>query len=269
MATNKPKEVAIKKRAQIDKATQNMMVAVGLASVILGTALVLSVYFIKWIVFNTSVIAAKDEVIKDYKIIQDNIGELATNVKALSEDEGLEVVARVRENRCVTVGGGLVDMTDNIGLSRICSALRVIPDALPATQNNEAVFASLNKLFLETMDEKGRPVEPESITPGAGGSIGANSIPGLNAISVALLIENTAVTTRAVLDTIERSIRNYDILSAQIAWRSSGEGSKMTDMIELRGNAVAYYVDAVEAALQTKTIYADSSKNGTGGTTAR
>ncbi|MCL1839831.1 hypothetical protein FWF89_02415 [Candidatus Saccharibacteria bacterium] len=259
------KEVAIKKRAQIDKATQTMLIAVGLASVVLGCAMVLSVYFIKWIIFNTKVIAEKDAIIKDFETVQKNVVTLASNVEALSENENLEVVARVRENRCMTIDGGPVDTGNNIELSRICSALRVIPDALPSVQNNEAVYASLNKLFLETKDEFGDPVEPESITPGSGsGAYGLEIPEGLGVIPVALLIENTAVTTRAVLDTIERSIRNYDVLTATIAWRSSGEGGLMTDMIELRGNAAAYYSTAVEAVLKTKTIYADDSKN-TGG----
>jgi len=263
--TSKPKEVAIKKRAQIDKAMQVMMIAVGAAAVVLGCSIVLSVYFVKWIVFNTKVIGEKDRIIRDFKTIQSNVDELSSNIEVLSENENLEVVARVRENRCMTIDGSPIDVTDNIGLSRICSALRVIPDALPATQNPEAVYASLNKLFLETESETGAPVEPESITPGnIGDMYGLELAEGLNVVPAALLIENTAITTRAVLDTIERSIRNYDIISATIGWRSSSAGMAMTDMIELRGNVVAYYSDAVEAVLKQLTIYADDSKAGGG-----
>jgi len=264
--TNKPKEVAIKKRAQIDKAMQVMMVAVGAAAVVLGCSIVLSIYFVKWIMFNAKVIGEKDRIIGDFKTIQNNVSALSSNIEVLSGDENLEVVARVRENRCMAIDGSPIDTENNIGLSRICSALRVIPDALPATQNPEAVYASLNKLFLETKDESGKPVEPESITPGnIGDMYGIELAEGLNLVPVALLIENTAITARAVLDTIERSIRNYDVMSATIAWRSSSVGMTMADMIELRGNVVAYYSDGVEAMLKQLTIYADDKRAGTGG----
>lgn len=261
------KEVAIQKRAQIDKATTHMLVAVGAASIILGSAIVLSVYFVKWITFNSKVIGEKDLIIDDFKTIQNNVAELSRNVDALSENEDLEVVGRVRENRCMDVDGNPVDTTDRIEIARICTALRVIPDALPSTRNDEAVYASLNKLFLETKDEAGNSIEPESISPGtsSGGSSSDASI-GMGTIPVSLSIGNSSVITRAVLDTIERSIRNYDILNATIAWRSSSTDGE-ADMIELRGSAVAYYSDSVSAELKTKTIYADDSKRSTVGGT--
>jgi len=261
------KEVAIQKRAQIDKATQTMLVAVGFASVVLGCAIVLSIYFVKQIRFNAEVIGEKDTVIKNYEKIQSNVENLASNVRLLEDDENLEVMARVRdENRCTTFEGDLIDTTDNVGLARICSALRVIPDALPAVQtgsepNREAAYGSLNKLFLETLDEDGNPVQPYSIGPGGSGVAGTNIEIGLNMIPVALIIENTATTAKAVLDTIERSIRNYDIQTMTIAWQG---GDRNEDaMLEMRGSAVAYYLDAVTAELKTKVIYADKSKAGT------
>ena len=257
------KEVAIKKRAQIDQATKHMLVAVGIASVVLGCAIVLSVYFVKWMVFNTKVIGEKGAIIDNFKSIQENMADLAENVNALAENENLEVVARVRENRCVGFDGNPVDTTDRIEIARVCTALRVIPDALPSTQNNEAVYASLNKLFLETKDTGGNPVEPESIAPGSGSAVGLEVMPGLNTIPVALSIEENSNTTKAVLSTIERSIRNFDILSATIAWRSSSAGGT-ADMLELRGSAVAYYSSSMAATLETKTIYADD-KNATMG----
>jgi hypothetical protein len=270
------KEVAVKKRAQIDKATQTMLLAVGLASIVLGCAAVLSVWCIKWIIFNTKVTGEKGKVIEDFKTIQDNVKELADNIDALSENENLEVIARVRGSQCKTIEGDLVDMRGNVELTRVCSALRVIPDALPSVSvggepNNEAAYASLNKLFLETRDKDGEMVQPELIAPGGGGGGNLALDPSLGTVPAALLIENTATTTRAVLDTIERSIRNYDILTVRIVWRNSG-GGKVDDedeevRIELRGNAVAYYANAMEAMLKAKVIYADDSKNTmTGGT---
>jgi len=259
------KEVAIKKRAQMDKATQVMLVAVGVASVALGCALVLSIYFIKWIGFNTKVIGEKDKIIKDFETIQHNVATLGKNIEALSSNEDLEVVARAREERCARfaegdIEEGMVDMRTSIEISRICTALRVIPDTLPSVRNDEAVFASLNKLFLETRDEAGSPVEPDQISGGNTNVWGLQLEAGMNVTSVAILIENTAFTTKAVLDTIERSIRNYDMRAVTISWRSSDRDNPMRDRIELRGNALAYYADPVETSLKIKTIYADDSK---------
>lgn len=244
------KEVAILKRAQIDKATSHMLVAVGIASVILGCAAVLSVYFVKWIIFNATVIGEKTAIVDDFTTIQKNASTLESSISDLSYNENLEVVARARDNSCSGYGEEEIDVTESIGLARICSALRVIPDALPSIQNNEAVYASLNKLFLTA------GVEPESISPGNSNNMGVDVTTGLGAIAVSLLVEESSSVTRAVLDTIERSIRNYDITTATIAWRSTEEGGAV-DAIELRGTANAYYSSTVAAELKPKTICAD------------
>ncbi|MFV0485052.1 MAG: hypothetical protein ACK5MU_02360 [Candidatus Saccharimonadales bacterium] len=261
------KEIAIAKRAAIDKASQKMFLAVCGASIILGLGIVGAIYFIKWMSFNSRVIARKDEVIKSYVVIQDNLEELKDNIVG-NEDDGvaglannanLEVMARARDAGCVDVDGNPVATESSVSLARTCSALRVIPDALPSVRNDEAVYASLNKLFLLTSDEGGNPVEPEAISPGGSGSTDAAT--GLNTIPISLSIQNTGSTTKAVLDTIERSIRNIDIRTATISWHSSEGGSN--DRIELRSTAVAYYSTPVEAATKTEIIYADEDKGKT------
>ena len=57
------KEVAISKRIKITKAQQNMLLAVLIASVVLGAALSISINLIKRIAFNADVITAKDQAI--------------------------------------------------------------------------------------------------------------------------------------------------------------------------------------------------------------
>ncbi|MDR3298175.1 MAG: hypothetical protein LBT19_02280 [Candidatus Nomurabacteria bacterium] len=260
------KEIAIAKRAAIDKASRKMFLAVCGASIILGLALVGSIYFIKWMSFNGKVIARKGEIIKDYKDIQSNVAALRNNIigdgasdSGLANNLNLEVMARARDAGCVDIDSNPVDTEDNVELARICSALRVIPDALPSVRNDEAVYASLNKLFLLTHDGNGNPVEPESISPGGNGGTDAST--GLNTIPISLSVKNTGSTTRAVLDTIERSIRNFDIQNATISWRG-GSGNN-SDQLELRGTAVAYYSSPIKAVTKTETIYADdSSKKG-------
>lgn len=263
------KEIAIGKRAAIDKASKKMFLAVCGASVVLGLALVGSIYFIKWMSFNGKIIGRKDEVIKNYKSIQSNLEILRTNiigngdtVSGLANNENLEVIARARDTNCVDVEGNPVDTTEDVEKARVCSALRVIPDALPSVQNDEAVYASLNKLFLLTADSTGNPVEPESISPG--GNSSTNATTGLSTIPISLSIQNTGSTTRAVLDTIERSIRNIDISNATIAWRSS-QGGRL-DQIELRGTATAYFSAPITAATKSETLYADDANAKKGAT---
>lgn len=119
-----------------------------------------------------------------------------------------------------------------------CSALRVIPDALPAFKNEEALLASLNKLFLASN------WEPESF--GSGG-ITEIVAPGLNSISVNLSVEANSDTTMSVLSNIEHSIREFDIKRAVIEWESG-------DKLSLQAQATAYYMDKSTLNETEKTI---------------
>lgn len=255
------KQVALKKRAMIDKATQKIFLTICVMGVVLGLALVGSIYFIKWMSFNGKVIARKDEIIQSYKEIQKNIESLKTEIIGNGEDDAnnlanneyLEVIAGAREASCRTFDGGLVDVSNDIELARTCSALRVIPDALPSVENSVAVYASLNKLFLMTeINGQTGVVEPDSISPG--GNSKTDEKTGLSTIPVNLSIRENGSTTKAILDTIERSIRNFDIQNVTISWWG---GNGDNGEIELRGSAVAYYSGAVEATKKSEVIYAD------------
>ena len=125
-------------------------------------------------------------------------------------------------------------------LIRSCSALRVIPDALPAFKNEEALLASLNKLFIIS------GWEPESISPSGSTSTDAD-IDGLNTISVNLSVEANSGTATTVLSNIEHSIREFDIKTATIEWGGN-------DALMLRANATAYYMDESHFSEITKTI---------------
>ena len=113
------------------------------------------------------------------------------------------------------------------GLIQVCSALRVIPDALPAFKNEEALLSSLNKIFLIS------GWEPNSLSPT--GSSSASSIGNnLSTFSVNLSVEADSATTIKFLDNIERSIREFDIKSATIEIVKDGT-------LNLSAQADAYY----------------------------
>lgn len=125
---------------------------------------------------------------------------------------------------------------------KVCSALRVVPDALPAFRNEEALLASLNRIFnLSNWTY-------ESLGPSGGNSTTAGSLPsGVNAMDVNLSIEADTGTTMNVLHNIERSIREFNIDRATIEWSA---GNKLT----LQGKASAYYMDESTVSESSKTI---------------
>ncbi len=128
----------------------------------------------------------------------------------------------------------------------ICSALRVIPDALPSTDNVEALLASLNKLFILS------GWEPESLAPGKNKNINeALLIDGLENIPVSLSLKTDVNTTVGVLKKIEQSIREFAISSATVKWKSE-------DAIELNADATAYFIDPVTVQEQDKEVKASS-----------
>ncbi|MBR2658488.1 hypothetical protein IKD57_01140 [Candidatus Saccharibacteria bacterium] len=128
------------------------------------------------------------------------------------------------------------------GLLRRCSALRVIPDALPAFKNEEALLSSLNKIFIISN------WEPEQLAPSGGSSASALGT-NLNEISVSLMIEADTATTTGVLNNIERSIRNFNMRRASIEW--SGENS-----LTLNAQANAYYMTPITITESSTTIKA-------------
>lgn len=118
-------------------------------------------------------------------------------------------------------------------LIKSCSALRIIPDALPATKNPEALLSSVNKIFLDS------GTEPETLTPsddngeeGGIASFGTN----LYKIGAMFRLEDTDIATLTkLLTNIERSIRNFDFVTVSLEWKG-------TDSVEFSSRANAYYM---------------------------
>ena len=132
-------------------------------------------------------------------------------------------------------------------LIKSCSALRVIPDALPAFKNEEALLASLDKIFRLSGGE------PESLSPS--GTISASDLaPGLNAVVVNLTLEDASFeATTTLLTNIERSIREFDIENATISW--SGPS-----ILSLHAQASAFYRDESSIIETEQTINAEESE---------
>ena len=132
------------------------------------------------------------------------------------------------------------------GLIRVCSALRVIPDALPSYKNEEALLSSLNKIFQIS------GWEPESLSS-AGGAEKSSISDGLNAFSVHLSVEANSAVTINFLNNIERSIREFDIDRATI-------GIDDNDVLTLQAQANAYFISPSQLSETTKTIEPGDNK---------
>lgn len=177
--------------------------------------------------------------------------------EAMAQNKDLESVARKRNENCYDEAGNRIDFnalynlaTDEsdrqqlLQATKICSALRVIPDALPARKNTEALMASLNQLFIVSQ------VEPETLSP-RDDVIVLDTLTGVEAIPVTLGFRGNDVTVLRVLDNISRSIRNFDITSMTVEWISSG--------LNVTARANAYYAEEAWGLETEQTVRAGAS----------
>lgn len=291
-----PNGPAIEKRLKISKTQQQTLLIALITAVVVGVCIVLAIYFGKYINFNKRVIAAKDDSIESYEQTIKNVGlctdkdrdgkfsdaelkdcnpdaldssrlpgTLRYNVMVnMAANTDLESVARDSQKDCYDSDGKKIDWqkkfdsTENdeeqskyLSMLKMCSALRVVPDALPAQMNEEALMSSLNQIFILSN------WEPESISP-SGNAVSGTS--GISTIPISLVVETNSKTTMTVLNNIEKSIRTFDMQTANIAW--SGQ-----ETLTVKAQGVAYYTENADLIETTQTVYASDAarKKATGG----
>jgi hypothetical protein len=149
----------------------------------------------------------------------------------------------------------------DIEVARTCTALRVIPDAMPSSPNSEATLASMNQLLL--WSNNGDGVEIDGIS-GSDAMNLSSSVEGstMTGIGVSLSLNDEATKIKGALNTIENSIRNYDIASANIKWSGDGyddDGVYHPSKIEMSASFNAYYSNPVSIMKQSKKICADDT----------
>ena len=282
---------AKEKRHYISKAQRATLLEVLITSVILGACIVLSNFLIKYINFNTKIITEKDAAIADYNSTIIDVGvckdsnsdgkltdkelkdcdpdsvalsdvprSLRYNIyESMAKNDNLESVARRRQagGACYDDDKKEINFTARYNQAktdeeraqalqgmRECSSLRVISDALPDRRNTEALMSSLNQLFIEAR------IEPESIAPRD--EVVAAMVDGVSVIPVTFRMNGSGADIIRTLDTIERSIRTFDITNGVFQWSSSG--------INMRAEADAYYLDESLALETKKTVRAAERK---------
>lgn len=248
---------------KIDKAQQATMLEVLGAAILVGVAVVLSIWLVKYIVFNSRVIGEKDVAIKNYETSLKNLSTLEANVMAMSDNADLESVARDSLSGCYGDDGKKIDFykeyneaTDEkdkeqyLNMMQVCSALRVIPDALPSQENAEAALSSLNQLFLWAN------ATPSSLAPNNDNVTTTDTekeTTGLQTLPLRMAIEADDNAVFRSLSTIERSIREFDVTRLTFEWNSSG-------VLTVQGQLKSYYSGDLQARETTKTIKATEDK---------
>lgn len=112
---------------------------------------------------------------------------------------------------------------------KTCSALRVIPDALPAQQNVEAASASLDWLL------KQAGVRYESMTPSDDDSSDSSTTASsVDSIPLSLILATNARDVYHAALTIERSIRTFDVDSMVVEWGGGSNSEKLNFTFKLR-----------------------------------
>ncbi len=263
MANNgstKVKGVAIAKRAKIDKAQSIMLGAVCGASLVLGITIVGVIYFVKTISYNGKLIEQETKAAASYETVQKNLKSVAEGVRALGANKDLESVASTaRRQECTNFDVNEKITPDNIGMFRMCSALRVVPETVPVptTDDNSKISAALGSMQqLLDWSAGGAGVNFEGISQTNAKEVFKDTF---HSLGVSVRIEDEAWKVKSALETVESSIRNYDLQVSSIRFgnRENKESGEVTSTIEFSGTYSTYYSDKVNVETTTGVLCAD------------
>lgn len=227
----KPNDAAIRKRTQIAKANRTMFLWIAVASVIVGAAIVVSIFLTQKLVYTEKVLAAKQETVT--RLAQNNevVDELANEIRVLDTNSDL-ASAKANEDD---------------------QAIQVILDALPSEANSLALGASLqNKLLsgIQGLDLELIQVDPvigvELITTDVLAPATEDAAATSNAISFRVAVKGNDGHFKKALQNIERSIRTIQITSVRI------ETDSGTPMMTLTG--LAFYEPTKSIELRDKVV---------------
>jgi len=226
-----PKDAAIRKRSQIAKANRTMFVWVAIVSVILGFALVGSVFLVQKIVFNERVLAEKNRTVSTLSTNNANVSELESQVRILDNNEALISSKAKPEDQ----------------------AVQVILDALPSEANSLALGASIQNRLLSGIE--GLSIVSLQVDPVVGvESLGSTAVTDAAKavttdqaqITFRFSVSGSEAALKTALQRLERSIRAIDILTLKI--ESQGANRVMT--VEAR----AFYEPSRVVQLTDKVV---------------
>mgnify|MGYP007082243914 CR=1 FL=1 len=201
MASNK--DVAIRKRQQIDSSKRTMFIAVAIVAFASGIALVVSYFFVKQILFHSEVISQKQSTIGTIRANVVATEELKDNVRVLDANQAL----------------------NSVKINEDSSALQTILDALPAEANADALGASLQIRFAGAVD--GITVENLSVEPVVSmvddglvdtgdAEVAEGDEVATHGINFSMRVTGSADALKELLTRFERSIRVVDLVAVEI-----------------------------------------------------
>ena len=217
MATDN-KEVAIRKRQQIDSSKKTMFIFVASAAFLAGIALVVSIFLVKQIVFHSKILLEKQNTISRLDKNLSSVDELKKNIRVLDTNTALNSIKSSSES----------------------NALQTILDALPDNANADALGASLKNKFIDTTTG----VTIQNLTVAQSGSDSESSeSTSENAISFTMEVSGPA---EELLTKLEASIRVIDLKIVEI--------QRNEDRLSLVVRGVAYYEPAQTIQLENKVV---------------
>ena len=224
------KDVALRKRQQIDSSKRTMFIFVAVAAFVSGMALVVSFFLVQQIWFQGRVISQKQATVNTINANLKAVDGLKDNIRLLDTNEALSSVKSSDES----------------------SAVQAVLDALPTEPNADALGASLQVMFVGAID--GLTIESLSVTDpsdeGALTASGSDSEPESNdpnlGIGFSMSVSGSAEQLKALLARFERSIRVIKIDSLSV------EASKDSLTMGIEGRA--YYQPAYDVKIDKKVI---------------
>ena len=224
------KDVALRKRQQIDSSKRTMFIFVAVAAFVSGMALVVSFFLVQQIWFQGRVISQKQATVNTINANLKAVDGLKDNIRLLDTNEALSSVKSSDDS----------------------SAVQAVLDALPTEPNADALGASLQVMFVGAID--GLTIESLSVTDpsdeGALAASGSDSEPESNdpnlGIGFSMSVSGSAEQLKALLARFERSIRVIKIDSLSV------EASKDSLTMDIEGRA--YYQPAYDVKIDKKVI---------------
>ncbi|MDO5343521.1 MAG: hypothetical protein Q4F02_01235 [Candidatus Saccharibacteria bacterium] len=222
------KDIALRKRQQIDSSKKTMFLFVAGAAFVSGVALVVAFFLVQQILFHASVVSEKQKTIATLDHNKRSIDELKKNVQALEANDALNAAK----------------LNDRSG------GLQTILDALPAGANADALGASLQRKFVEGIN--GIALENLSVTytPDESGADGAEVSDGQAvspSVTFAMTVSGSSSSIKELLVRFERSIRTIEVNSIEI---QSGDDGRITMSL----NGKAYFEPAQTIKLEKKVV---------------
>ncbi len=224
-------DAAIRKRTQIANANKTMFIWIAIASVLVGSALVVGIFMAQKLMYNEKVLGEK----------QNTVSTLDHNISVVDDLEN--------EIRVLDTNAALMSVKAN----ESDQTVQVILDALPSEANSFALGSSLQNKLLAGIDGvsiDSLQVDPvvgvETLTSDTSTSTSSSSKSETGEITFQFVVTGNQDALRAVLNNLERSIRTIEITSVRIEIQATGP--KMT----VQGKA--FYEPAKTIELEEKAV---------------